>query len=105
MSSQRLGWLSAPGPAAPLPEEKIAPTYRTWRFNVFMGIFIGYAGFYLIRNNIPLVSAVLEKHDLLGAAGIGIVANAVLFSYGLSKFFHGHALRQSQCQVLTSHLA
>lgn len=87
MSSQRLGWLSAPGPAAPLPEEKIAPTYRTWRFNVFMGIFIGYAGFYLIRNNIPLVSAVLEKHDLLGAAGIGIVANAVLFSYGLSKFF------------------
>lgn len=87
MSSQGLKWLRAPEPASPLPPDRIAPTYRSWRFNVFMGIFIGYAGFYLIRNNIPLVSAVLKEHDLLGAAGIGIVANAVLFSYGLSKFF------------------
>ena len=52
-----------------------------------MGIFLGYAGFYLIRNNVSLVSAILKEHDIMNAAGIGIVANAVLFAYGLSKFF------------------
>ena len=61
--------------------------YRSWRFKVFMGIFLGYAGFYLIRNNVSLVSAILKEHDIMNAAGIGIVANAVLFAYGLSKFF------------------
>ncbi len=61
--------------------------YKTWRFNVFLGIFIGYAGFYLIRNNVTLVSAILKEHDIMNAVGIGVVANAVLFSYGLSKFF------------------
>ncbi|MCF2706244.1 MFS transporter [Arcanobacterium haemolyticum] len=55
--------------------------------SVFAGIFFGYAGFYLIRNNVSLVSAVLKEHDIMNTVGIGIVANAVLFAYGLSKFF------------------
>ncbi|MBB3025075.1 MFS transporter [Trueperella pyogenes] len=83
----RLGVLSAP-PAAPrLPKERIAPTYKRMRMQVFMGIFIGYAAFYLIRNNVSLVSGLLKEYDLMNTVGIGVVANAVLFSYGLSKFF------------------
>ncbi|MBM7825007.1 OPA family glycerol-3-phosphate transporter-like MFS transporter [Arcanobacterium pluranimalium] len=82
-----LGFLSAPGPAPRLPESQIASVYKRARFNAFMGIFIGYAGFYLIRNNVSLVSAMLKEYDILNTVGIGIVANAVLFSYGLSKFF------------------
>nr|WP_239519494.1 MFS transporter [Arcanobacterium phocisimile] len=61
--------------------------YKRMRFEVFMGIFLGYAGFYLIRNNVSLVAAILQEHDLMNTVGIGIVANAVLFAYGLSKFF------------------
>ncbi|WP_124054033.1 MFS transporter [Arcanobacterium ihumii] len=85
--AKSLGFLSAPGPAPRLPESQIASVYKKARFNAFMGIFIGYAGFYLIRNNVSLVSAMLKEHDILNTVGIGIVANAVLFSYGLSKFF------------------
>lgn len=82
-----MSFLSAP-PAVPrIPEERLDKTYKTWRFNVFMGIFLGYAAFYLIRNNVSLVSAILKEHGLMNAVGIGIVANAVLFAYGLSKFF------------------
>ena len=82
-----MSFLSAP-PAAPrIPEERIDKMYKTWRFNVFMGIFLGYAAFYLIRNNVSLVSAILKEHDIMNAVGIGIVSNAVLFAYGLSKFF------------------
>lgn len=82
-----LGFLSAP-PAVPLRSESdIEATYPKMRFQVFMGIFLGYAGFYLIRNNVSLVSAILKEHDIMTAVEIGIVANAVLFAYGLSKFF------------------
>ncbi len=82
-----LGFLSAP-PALPrLPDHEIAPTYRRWRASAFMGIFIGYAGFYLIRNNVSLVASILKDHGIMSASDIGLVANAVLFAYGLSKFF------------------
>lgn len=82
-----LGFLSAP-PAVPRKSpEEVAQLYPRMRFNVFMGIFLGYAGFYLIRNNVSLVSAILKEHDIMSAVEIGIVANAVLFAYGLSKFF------------------
>lgn len=47
--SRPLGFLSAPPAAPALPAERVAPTYKTWRTKVFLGIFIGYAGFYLIR--------------------------------------------------------
>lgn len=85
--SNSLGFLSAPPAASPVSPERVDSMYRSWRFTVFMGIFLGYAGFYLIRNNVSLVSAILKEHDIMNAAGIGIVANAVLFAYGLSKFF------------------
>lgn len=85
--SNSLGFLSAPPAASPVSRERVDSMYRSWRFKVFMGIFLGYAGFYLIRNNVSLVSAILKEHDIMNAAGIGIVANAVLFAYGLSKFF------------------
>ncbi|QRV01610.1 MFS transporter [Arcanobacterium phocisimile] len=85
--SRPLGFLSAPPKADPLPQNKVDSVYKRMRFEVFMGIFLGYAGFYLIRNNVSLVAAILQEHDLMNTVGIGIVANAVLFAYGLSKFF------------------
>ncbi len=39
---------------APLPEEKIDSTYRRLRWQIFAGIFIGYAGYYLLRKNFTL---------------------------------------------------
>lgn len=80
-------WLSAPAAAPRLPQSHIEHLYPRLRFQVFMGIFIGYAGFYLIRNNIPLIARVIENEGWIDKVGIGFVANAVLISYGLSKFF------------------
>ncbi len=86
-SKNGLRFLAAPPPAPRKSEAEIARLYPRMRFNVFMGIFIGYAGFYLIRNNVSLVSQILKEHDIMTTVEIGIVANAVLISYGLSKFF------------------
>ena len=52
-----------------------------------MGIFIGYAGFYLIRNNIPLIAKILLDEGHIDKAGIGLIANSALIAYGFGKFF------------------
>ena len=41
-------------PASPLPANRLDPEYRRLRWQVFAGIFIGYAGYYLVRNNFSL---------------------------------------------------
>ena len=83
----RLGFLSAP-PAKPrLPEGEVERLYPSMRLQVFLGIFIGYAGYYLIRNNLTLVSALMKDQHLLTPLGYGVITNSVLVAYGFSKFF------------------
>ena len=85
--TKRRSFLASP-PARPrLDDAEVARLYPRRRMNVFLGIFLGYAGFYLIRNNVSLVAPLLIEDKGLSTIGIGIIANAVLFAYGLSKFF------------------
>ncbi len=37
-----------------LPIEQVDPTYRRLRWQIFMGIFLGYAAYYLVRKNFTL---------------------------------------------------
>ncbi len=37
-----------------LKSENIDPTYRRLRWQIFMGIFFGYAAYYLVRKNFTL---------------------------------------------------
>ncbi|APT83822.1 MFS transporter [Corynebacterium aquilae] len=93
-----LGWLAAP-PAAPRrPQEEVDRMYPRLRFQVFMGIFIGYAGFYLVRNNVSLIAPLLFDSNGIDKVGVGIIANAVLFAYGLSKFFSAMISDQSNAR-------
>ncbi|MGO1318897.1 MAG: MFS transporter [Galactobacter sp.] len=82
-----LGFLSAPADAPRLGAAEVAKKYPRLRAQVFLGIFLGYAGFYLIRNNVSIVSQIFKDHDIMNTVQIGIVANSVLIAYGLSKFF------------------
>ncbi|PNL44132.1 MFS transporter [Mobiluncus mulieris] len=84
---KKRNFFSAP-PAKPrLSDTEIAKKYPHLRRQVFMGIFLGYAAFYLIRNNISLVGPLLGEALNYDKVAVGIIANAVLISYGLSKFF------------------
>ena len=90
-----LGFLSAP-PAKPrLPQQEVDRLYPRLRMQVFLGIFLGYAGFYLIRNNLTLVSALMKGQGLMTDLEYGIIANAVLLAYGFSKFFSAEIGRAS----------
>ncbi len=38
----------------PLPSEQVDDTYKKLRLQVFIGIFLGYAGYYLLRKTFHL---------------------------------------------------
>jgi OPA family glycerol-3-phosphate transporter-like MFS transporter len=79
-------FLAAPPPAPRLDGVTVSRRYPRFRLQVFMGIFIGYAAYYLIRNNVPLVSTILKDENGFSTLGLGIITNGVLLAYGFSKF-------------------
>lgn len=84
-----------------LPKEKIDPTYKRLRFQVFMGIFIGYAGYYLVRKNFSLVMP--DLIDMGYSRGeLGIIASAVSIAYGISKFVMGGVSDRSNARIFMS---
>ena len=59
--------------------------YKRLRWQVFIGIFIGYAGFYLVRKNFSMAIPMLEPFGFTkGMLGTALAMNAV--AYGFSKF-------------------
>lgn len=73
---------------APLPEEKIDSTYRRLRWQIFAGIFIGYAGYYLLRKNFSLAMPYLIDEGY-SRGDLGLAMSAIAIAYGLSKFLMG----------------
>ena len=80
----------APPEAKPLlPKEKIDKVYRSMRFRVFMGAFLGYAAYYLVRKNLSLAAPGMIEEGLVDKAGVGIAMSAVSIAYAFSKFIMG----------------
>ena len=85
-----IGWLRPAPYAEPLPPQEVDPTYRGLRRRVFAGIFIGYAGYYLVRNNLALaIPDLLEEHPEYTKAALGTALTALSIAYGVSKFLMG----------------
>ncbi|MBV9696848.1 MAG: MFS transporter [Gammaproteobacteria bacterium] len=77
-------------PLAPLPAERVDRTYRWLRIQVFVGVFVGYAGYYLVRNNLALaIPDILKEHPQYTKTDLGNALTALLITYGLSKFLMG----------------
>jgi glycerophosphoryl diester phosphodiesterase len=92
-----LGW--------PPPDDRVAPTRavrgaaagRRRRSElpqaappVFAGIFVGYAGYYLVRNNLALaIPDLLREHPEYSKAALGTALTGLSIAYGVSKFLMG----------------
>ena len=96
-----IGILKAAPHKPMLPEEKIDPTYKRLRLQVFLGIFIGYAGYYLVRKNFSLVMPDLIEQGYSRGA-LGIIFSAISISYGLSKFLMAGISDRSNARVFLS---
>ena len=85
-----ISWLKPAAAAAPLPLVQVAPTYRRLRRRVFLGIFAGYAAYYLVRNNLALaIPDILRDHPQYSKAGLGSALTGLSLAYGVSKFLMG----------------
>ena len=68
-----------------MSSEKVSKSYPLLRWQVFLGAFIGYAGFYIVRKNFSMAIPMLEPFGFeKGELGIVLSMNAV--AYGFSKF-------------------
>ena len=81
----------APAPFAPaLPAERVDAEYRRLRGRVFAGIFVGYAGYYLVRTNLSLaIPDLLTLHPEYSKTALGTALTALSLAYGISKFLMG----------------
>lgn len=79
---------------APLPADRIDPFYRRMRWQLFAGIFIGYAGYYLVRKNFSLAMPYLIEQGF-SRGDLGVALSGVSIAYGLSKFLMGNVSDRS----------
>lgn len=76
--------------APPLPADRVDAEYRRLRLRVFIGIFIGYAGYYLVRKNFSLaIPDILKDHPQYTKTDLGSAMTALSVAYGFSKFLMG----------------
>ncbi len=80
-----MSFLSPPPFKEEMSSEKVSKSYPLLRWQVFLGAFIGYAGFYIVRKNFSMAIPMLEPFGFeKGELGIVLSMNAV--AYGFSKF-------------------
>ena len=84
-----------------LPEKQIDDAYSKGRIKVFMGIFIGYAAYYLVRKNFSLIMPDLIEQGYTKSQ-LGWVLSAISIAYGLSKFLMGSISDRSNSKVFLS---
>lgn len=84
-----------------LPSQEVDPTYKKLRMQVFLGIFIGYAGYYLVRKNFSMVMPDLIQQGYT-KADLGVALSAISISYGISKFVMGTVSDRSNARVFLS---
>lgn len=79
-----------PPQAKPLiAKEKIDKVYKSMRLRVFLGAFLGYAAYYLVRKNLSLAAPGMIEEGIVDKAGVGIAMSAVSIAYAFSKFIMG----------------
>lgn len=87
-----------PAPPRPLlPEQQIDPTYRWLREQVFLGTFVGYAGYYLLRKNFSLAIPFFIDQGYTKTQ-LGFAFSAVALAYGVSKFLMGNVSDRSDAR-------
>ncbi len=70
---------------ARLPQEEVNAKYKKIRWQVFIGITLGYTGFYLVRNNFAFAMPYLAQQGFTKTQ-LGLIFSALPLAYGLSKF-------------------
>ena len=80
-------------------EQEQEVLFSFYRARVFLGIFLGYAGYYLVRKNIALVLPELETHYGYSKVQQGLILGSTSLCYGISKFVMGWISDRSNAKL------
>ena len=80
------GFLKPPPPQAATRDD--AAKYARLRWQVFFGIFIGYAGYYVVRHTFNIAMPHLKSLGFSNTE-LGVAMSGISIAYGLSKFLMG----------------
>jgi OPA family glycerol-3-phosphate transporter-like MFS transporter len=82
--------LKSAGAAPAVAAARVDALYRRHRREVFAGIFVGYAAYYLVRNNLALaIPDILREYPQYSKAQLGTALTGLSIAYGTSKFLMG----------------
>ena len=83
------GFLRPAPHIARLSNEKVEKNYPRLRWQILESTFIGYAAFYLVRNNLPVVSKEMGQALNYSKDQIGDMLAVMVAVYGLGRFVMG----------------
>ncbi len=82
--------LLRPAPHIPrIPREQAERLYPKMRWQIMESTFIGYAAFYFVRNNLPVVSREMGLALNYSKEQVGNILAATAIAYGVGKLFMG----------------
>ena len=81
--------MAPPAHKAQLPAEKIDKEYKQMRWKVFIGIYLGYAAYYLVRKNLSFAGADMISLGYIDKSGLGDAMAGMPIAYAVSKFLMG----------------
>lgn len=93
-----IGFFRPPPHREQKPENQIDAGYTRLRWQVYIGIFVGYAGYYLVRKNFSLAMPHLIEEGY-SKTELGFALSAVAIAYGLSKFIMGSVSDRSNART------
>lgn len=82
-----------------LPNDEVRRLYPRYRWRVMEATYIGYATFYLVRNNFSVVAKDMEAAIGYNDSQIGSIMAVTAISYGLGKFLMGAVSDRSNPKV------
>ncbi|MCR5549305.1 MAG: MFS transporter [Bacteroidales bacterium] len=91
-------FLDPPAAKPLMAEEKIDKTYKSMRLKVFLGAFLGYAGYYLVRKNLSLAAPDMIAQGILDKGTVGLAMGGVSLAYAFSKFIMGSVSDRSDAR-------
>lgn len=103
MNAGRLRSFFAPAPhRAALPPDEVRRRYPRYRWSTLESTFLGYATFYLVRNNLSTVAKDMEAALHYDHSMIGNILAATAIMYGIGKFLMGALSDRSNPRVFMS---
>jgi OPA family glycerol-3-phosphate transporter-like MFS transporter len=90
MINKLLQWFKPAPPIARLPPAEVDRLYPRYRWRIFESAYIGYATFYIVRNNLGVVSKEMGAALGYDKSTIGNIVAVSAMAYGIGKFLMGY---------------